>query len=510
MTPSKVGASATPWYRGNEGRATLLAACAGILGVGAFAPFSAFWLAWPAWGILFLLVSRAPSPRRAAARGFAFGLAHFLGGVSWIYVSLHDVGGMPLPVAAAATLALCAYMALYPALAAWGARYLDRAGMASWRSACLLAASWVLSEWGRGWVLTGFPWLALGYSQSPPSPLAGWAPLLGVYGVSLCTTLLAAFGALAVVTRKLLPAAIALALLGLGAGLAQVAWTMPVGAPLKVALLQGNIPQALKWQPERFLDSLSTYVALARDNPADLTVLPETAVPALYDQLPPEFLADLKALAARRRGDILLGVPVADESGGERRYFNSAIGFGAAPEQSYSKSHLVPFGEFVPPGFRWFLDLMHMPMSDFSSGGSAQPTLALAGQQVAPNICYEDVFGGEIIHALPRATLLINLSNTAWFGHSLAQPQHLQIAQLRSLETGRPMLRATNTGMTAVVMPDGRVQAVLPPFTRGALVAEVRGYTGLTPFARTGNTVALFLASLLLAAGALARRRETQ
>lgn len=494
----------------SDGRARLLAAGAGLLGVGAFAPFAVFWLAWLSWGALFLLVSRAPSPRAAAWRGFAFGLAQFLGGVSWVYVSLHDVGGMPLPVAALATLALCAYMALYPMAAAWSARRLDFSGKASWRSACLFAASWVLAEWARGWVLTGFPWLALGYSQSPPSPLAGLAPLLGVYGVSLASALLGAWGALAVVGRQRLPGLLVLLLLGLGAGLGLVQWTVPVGEPLRVALLQGNIPQDLKWQPERFLDSLTTYVGLARDNPADLTVLPETAVPALYDQLPPEFIADLKALAARRGGDLLLGVPVADESSGERRYYNSAIGFGASPQQSYSKAHLVPFGEFVPPGFRWFLDLMHMPMSDFSSGDSNQPTLALAGQQIAPNICYEDVFGGEIIHALPRATLLVNLSNTAWFGRSLAQPQHLQIAQLRALETGRPMLRATNTGMTAVVAPDGRVQAVLPPFTRGALVAEVRGYQGLTPFARTGNTVALFLATLLLAAGALARRRETQ
>ncbi|MFZ5583842.1 MAG: apolipoprotein N-acyltransferase, partial [Pseudomonadota bacterium] len=164
----------------SDGRARLLAAGAGLLGVGAFAPFAVFWLAWLSWGALFLLVSRAPSPRAAAWRGFAFGLAQFLGGVSWVYVSLHDVGGMPLPMAALATLALCAYMALYPMAAAWSARRLDFSDKASWRSACLFAASWVLAEWARGWVLTGFPWLALGYSQSPPSPLAGLAPLLGV------------------------------------------------------------------------------------------------------------------------------------------------------------------------------------------------------------------------------------------------------------------------------------------------------------------------------------------
>ena len=503
-----LGASA-----GQERWAAALAALAGLLGVGAFAPFEFFWLAWLSWGGLFFLVLTASSPRRAAGRGFAFGLAQFLGGVSWVYVSMHDVGGMPWPVAALATLVLCAYLSLFPAMVAWGVRRLAILGHGGWRSACLFASGWVLAEWLRGWLLTGFPWLALGYSQSPPSPLAGYAPLLGVYGVSLVTVLVAALGSAAVWQRRAVFLAAALALLALGAGLRHLAWTEPVGPSLKVALLQGNIAQDLKWAPERFLDSLTTYVALARDNPADLTVLPETAVPALYDQLPPEFLADLKALTARNGGDLLLGVPVARRAGQEVRYFNSAVSLGASPEQFYSKSHLVPFGEFVPPGFQWFLDLMHIPMSDFSSGGPGQKPLALAGQQVAPNICYEDVFGGEIIASLPQATLLVNLSNTAWFGHSLAQPQHLQISQLRALETGRPMLRATNTGMTAVVAPDGRVQAVLPPFTRGALVAQVRGYQGLTPFARLGNAGVLVLALvLLLAAGqsALARRRETQ
>ncbi len=504
-----------------ERRRQGLAAAAGLLGVGAFAPLEWFWLAWLAWGILFLLVTSAVTPRQAAGRGLAFGLGHFLGGVSWVYVSLHDVGGMPLPIAAAATLALCAYLSLFPALAAWTARHLNgRDTAAGWRAIALFAATWMLWEWVRGWLLSGFPWLALGYSQTPPSPLAGLAPVLGVYGLSLATAAVAAGLALAAASRRLVYLALPATLLALGGSLTPVAWSEATGAPLKVALLQGNIPQALKWQPERFIDSLTTYITLARDNPADLTVLPETAVPALYDQLPAEFLADLKALAARRQGNIILGAPAAEATGnagdagdtaGEgRRYFNSAIAFGQAPEQRYSKAHLVPFGEFVPPGFRWFLDLMHMPMSDFTSGGPAQPPLALNGQQVAANICYEDVFGGEIIQALPQATLLVNLSNTAWFGHSLAQPQHLQIARLRALETGRPMLRATNTGMTAIIRPDGSIQAVLPPFTRGALVAEVRGYQGLTPFARIGNAGALVLAILLLLSCALARRRESQ
>ena len=492
----------------------LISLLLGAVGVAAFAPLGWYPVAWLAMAGLFLLVFGSPSPRESARRAYLFGLGHFLAGVSWVYVSLHDVGGMPLPVAAFATLALCAILALYPALAAWGARRLAGPAASPWRQALTFAATWALAEWVRGWFLTGFPWLALGYSQAPPSPLAGFAPLLGVYGLSFLTALLASLiGAVVsaqrgrgALPRRIAAALLALCLLGGGALLRQVAWTTPVGEPVRVALLQGNIPQELKWRPERFIDSLETYVRLAAANPAQLTVLPETAIPALYDQVPAEFLEDLRHLAGRSHGDVLMGVAVGDNA----TYRNSAVTFGASPAQSYSKRHLVPFGEYVPPGFAWFLALMQMPMSDFTSGPAIQAPLAIAGQQVAPNICYEDVFGEELIHALPSATLLINLSNTAWFGHSLAQPQHLQISQLRALETGRPMLRATNTGMTAVVDPDGVVRDVLPPFTRGALVADVQGYRGTTPYVRVGNAGALVLIGLALVVGALLRRRESK
>ncbi|MDE2583873.1 MAG: apolipoprotein N-acyltransferase [Betaproteobacteria bacterium] len=492
----------------------LISLLLGAAGVAAFAPLGWFPVAWLTMAGLAMLVFGAPSPRDSARRAYIFGLGHFLTGVSWVYVSLHDVGGMPLPIAAFATVALCAYLALFPALAAWGARQLAGPQAAPLRQALVFAAAWTFAEWGRGCFLTGFPWLALGYSQSPPSPLAGFAPLLGVYGLSFLTVFLAGLIA-AVVSfwrgrgaslQRLISAFLVLALLGSGALLRQVPWTSPVGEPVRVALLQGNIPQELKWRPERFIDSLDAYVRLAAANPAQLTVLPETAIPALYDQVPVEFLEDLRHLAGRRHGDVLMGVAVGDNA----TYRNSAVTFGASSPQSYSKRHLVPFGEYVPPGFAWFLALMQMPMSDFTAGPAIQAPLAIAGQQVAPNICYEDVFGEELIRALPAATLLINLSNTAWFGHSLAQPQHLQISQLRALETGRPMLRATNTGMTAVVDPDGTVRDALPPFTRGALVADVQGYQGLTPYVRIGNAGILILIGLALVIGALLRRRESK
>ena len=357
-------------------------------------------------------------------------------------------------------------------------------------------------------MFTGFPWLAAGYAQTPPSPLAGFAPLLGVYGVSFLSMWIAALLALAWTKRdRLLPAAAtALGLLTLGFGLARIEWTQAQEREISVSLLQGNIEQSLKWKPELLQQSLAVYLKLARENPAQLIVLPETALPTTYDQLPREYLRQLMGAAATEKGDVLLGIVTRDE----RRYYNSAVGISAANEnlQRYSKSHLVPFGEFTPPAFAWTLSLLSIPMSDFSRGGIQQPPLALAGEQIMPNICYEDVFGEEIIRALPQATLLINLSNTAWFGDSWAQPQHLQIAQMRALETGRVMLRATNTGMTAVVNPRGEIEQTLPPFTSGALKAKVRGHSGLTPYARWGNAGVLLLVALGAGLAWSARRRQ--
>lgn len=495
----------------------------GAASVLAYAPLGWFPLIWVTLGGLFALLSAVAGSgggmRAGAALGGAFGAGFFLAGVSWVYVSLSVFGGMPAPVAALATLLFCFVLALFPALA--GALFVRLAPSGAAARALLFAALWALGEWLRGWVFTGFPWLAAGYSQAPPSPLAGFAPLFGVYGVSLLTAFGAALGAAWLrqrrsapaaasggVRRALLPALCIVGLLGGGALLREVRWTEAEGEPLSVALLQGNIPQDMKWRPEKFADSLRVYYRLALEHPAQLTVLPETALPAFLDQVPGEYLDELKKLALRRDGDLLFGIAVGD---GER-YANAAVSLGASPTQRYAKSHLVPFGEFVPPGFAWFLSMAQIPMSDFTPGATEPPPLAIAGQRVAVNICYEDVFGEEIIRALPAASLLVNVSNVAWFGDSLAPAQHLQIAQMRALEAGRMMLRATNTGMTAIVGADGRVLSVLAPFTRGALTGEVRGYAGTTPYVRWGNWPAVLGALLVVGAcGAFrlsARRRR--
>lgn len=484
----------------------------GAAGVLAFAPLGWFPVNWLSLGGLFgLLSAEATNPgssRRGAVIAGTYGFGLFLAGVSWVYVSLSVFGGMPAWLAGLATVLFCLVLALFTALA--GALFVRFAAPAWFRRALLFAGLWTLTEWLRTWAFTGFPWLAAGYSQAPPSPLAGFAALLGLHGVSLFSALIGAL--VCEVVRRWLstescsardwlrwcPAVPLLAtavVLGSGGLLREIRWTQTTGEPLSVALLQGNVAQEMKWRPEHFVDSLRAYYRLALENPAQLTVLPETALPAFLDQVPAEYLDALRQLALRHHGDLLFGIAIADG----RQYFNAALSLGAGGQQRYSKRHLVPFGEFVPPGFAWFMAMANIPMSDFTAGAQAQAPMRLGGQNVAVNICYEDAFGEEIIGALPAATLLVNISNVAWFGDSLAPAQHLQIAQMRALETGRMMLRATNTGMTAIVDVDGHVQSVLPPFTRGALVGEVRGYSGATPYVRWGNWPAVLLAFLLIA-----------
>ena len=468
---------------------TLSAAALGAFCVLGFAPFDAYFTVWPAptfaLGGLYFLWRKASTAREAMRLGLAWGAGCFLFGVSWIYVSLSQFGGMAPPLAAAATLLFCLYLALFPALV--GGLLLRWRSNAA-RDVWLFAGLWTLGEWLRGTLFTGFPWLAVGYSQSPPSPLAGWASVLGVYGVGFMLALIG--GLLAEMSlggwRRPGSWLTIMLLFVTGGVLHRMDWTQPVGAPVTVSLLQGNVPQSLKWDPKRLPLSIDTYLRLAKTHPATLTVLPETALPLYFNEVPRDVLRGLTS-----HGDALIGVAIGTTGGG---YTNGAVAL--TPElaaSAYAKRHLVPFGEYAPPGFAWFFRFAHIPMSDFTAGPARQQPLNVGGQRIAPNICYEDLFGEELLGALPAATLLVNISNTAWFGDSLAQPQHLQIAQLRAIETGRVMLRATNTGMTAMVAADGTVAAALPPFVTAALVVQAQGRSGLTPYARWGNLLALLI-----------------
>lgn len=492
----------------------------GAVTVAGFAPLRIYPLPVLTLAALFALWVRTSNSRRAAALGFAYGLGLFLFGTSWVYVSLHDFGAMPVPLAALATFLFCAILALLPAAAGYASARV--AAPPAIALSLIAPAFWTLAEWTRSWLFTGFPWLAMGYSQIPSSPIAGYAPILGIYGVTLATAVTA--GLLALLWKRsriadkkragqkalsfiLQPSAlILLALWTGGFALKQVSWTEPIGAPVSVSLIQGNVEQDLKWREERIQPTLEAYRNLVFRSSSRLIVLPETALPLFLHQVPPDYLAALASHARSNGGDVLIGVVEGTPNGG---YFNSVVSYGTASTQRYRKSHLVPFGEFIPlrPVLAWIVNVLAIPLQDFSRGGKEQRPLAVAGQRVAIDICYEDVFGEEIIRQLPEATLLVNVSNVAWFGRSIAPQQHLQISQARALESGRYMLRATNTGVTAVINPHGKVVAVAPQFTTAIVTREVTGYAGSTPYVRWGNYAVLILCATMIAGIIVARRK---
>lgn len=478
---------------------------AGALSVAAFAPLGLYPLIVLTLAVLIHYWIPA-SPAAAARSGFAFGLGLFGAGVSWIYVSLHDVGGMPAPVAALATFLLCAFIALLPAIAGWlQARIPAHPAL---RACVLIPASWTLFEWIRSWILSGFPWLSLGYA-AVGWPLQGYAPLGGVFLLSFLTVSLA--GALwLLATRaphRVAWVGVLIAIFGAGEALRHIAWSTPQGAPLSAALLQGNIEQSLKFEPARYARTLETYARLAEQTRARLIVFPETALPRFLDAVDPAYLKRLDAVAQRNRGDLLVGVPTRRSS---EEFFNSVVAFGVSPTQAYHKEHLVPFGEFAPPGLAWTLQLVNIPMSDFSRGKTSRP-LEVAGERIAVNVCYEDAFGDEIARMLPAATMLVNVSNVAWFGDSLAPAQHLQIAQMRAIETARMHLTATNTGITAAIDREGQVLGRLPQFTEGRLEVSAQGYVGATPYVAWRDwPVVLLCLAILIALTLIARLRRSR
>ncbi len=486
-------------------RRDLIAFLAGVASVAAFAPLDLYPLLIATSALLIHLWIPA-SPAAAARSGFAFGLGIFGAGVSWIYVSLHDIGGMAMPVAALATFLVCAFIALLPAAAGWLQARIP--AHPTVRACLLIPASWTLFEWIRSWIFSGFPWLSFGYA-AVGWPLQGYGPIGGVFLISFLSVSLAGMVWLLAVRapRALVWGSALVAVLGAGEALRQVAWSTPHGAPISVALLQGNIPQSLKFDPVRYEHTLATYERLAAESRARLIVFPETAVPRFLDAVDPAYLKRLDAIAQRNQGDLLLGVPTRRSS---EQFYNSVVAFGVSRTQAYHKEHLVPFGEFAPPGLAWTLELVNIPLSDFSSGKASRP-LDVAGEHIAVNICYEDAFGAEIARLLPQATLLVNVSNVAWFGDSLAPAQHLQIAQMRAIETGRMHLAATNTGITAAIDRDGRVLGRLAQFTEGRLEVSAQGYVGTTPFIWWRDwAVVLLCLAVLIALTLIARAKRSR
>jgi apolipoprotein N-acyltransferase len=422
-------------------------------------------------------------------------------GVSWVYVAIHDFGYAGVPLAVFLTGLFVAFLALFPA----GLGYLSARlfPVSDWSKLLLVfPATWTLFEWFRGWCLTGFPWLNLGYSQIG-SPLGGFAPLLGVYGVSFVTAFSAGLVLIALRSERVPRAAYlaGLILLGVAGSLsAKLDWARPVAEPLRVSVIQGNIPQDTKWRPEAFSYTLDLYQRLTRENAdSNLIIWPEAALPVFYHQAG-DYIAGLQRIAQVRNIDLIIGLPVMDL--GTRRYYNSMMSLGKE-QRFYHKRHLVPFGDFVPleNWLRGLIRFFDLPMSGFSPGPEEQSLLRVAGHRVGITICYEDAFGEEVIRALPEADFLVNATNNAWYGDSLAPHQHLQISRMRALETGRYLVRATTNGISAIIGPHGELLMQSPQFATHVLTGRIQPMQGATPYVRFGNTpLLLLLAGMLVLA----------
>lgn len=487
--------------------ADVLAFGAGAVSVLAYAPFELYPLAPLALAVL-AMAWQGASARRAALRGLLFGLGLFGFGVYWVYISLHTYGHASPAFAGLATALLILYLALYPTLAGYLLNRLwPQPGAIRW----LLAwpALWLLLEWVRSWLLTGFPWLAPGYSQTS-GPLTGLAPVVGVSGVGWAV--LASAGLIVLIGRgyRRWLWLLLLALLWSGAwGLSQISWTTPAGVPLRVSLIQGNINQNQKWLSKNVDYTLNLYRRLsAREAPgSNLIVWPETAIPMFLQDLDPHYLEGLRQLAKQTHTSFLIGAPSGNAATG--RYYNGVLALGDHPG-FYRKHHLLPFGEYLP--MRWLFDLfrnyVEIPMADFTPGRLDQPLLHADGYKVGVSICFEAAFGEQIRQALPRAAFLVNVSDDAWFGDSLAPAQHLQIDRMRALETARYLARATNTGITALIDPHGRIVASGPQFKVTVVNGTLVPLRGATPYVRFGDrpVLAFFAVVLLLA---LVGRRKT-
>lgn len=490
----------------------------------------------------------ASNKRQAAFYGWLFGFAQFSIGVYWLTISMHTYGGLAMPLAIGALFIFAAAMAIYGALACAISYYLCSNYSATshkWRrqllNAIIWASAWTIFEWLRGTLFTGFTWLVSGYAHAE-GMFTAWAPIFGVYGISWLAAFSAAAIALMVHAKdtahdKHAALVIGLALIFglLGMAFKHIAWSTPTGDTLLVRLVQTNTSQHNKFEAEQFWLNQSFAVELAATpiKPSsteqsteststalpmspDLIVLPETVVPILSTQAPSELWQQWQDLANQTGAQIILGVPLDLDN----KITNSVIAIdpnnlsnNLSDNWHYDKQHLVPFGEFIPYGFRWFVDALQIPLGDFDNGATKQLPLNYKNQNIAFNICYEDTFGNEIAASVspeqsyPGANILINVSNLAWFGDSWALRQQLWMARIRSIETARPMLRSTNTGISAVIDPNGIVRGMLDPNIPGILDAEIIGAKGLTPYVKYGDLPILLISIIGLFAGWLKRKQ---
>jgi len=470
---------------------------AGILLTLSFAPFDYSCLALLALVFLFACWQHS-SAKRAALRGYLFGLGAFGSGVSWVYISMHDFGGAGVLGSAMLTVLFAGFWALFPALAGYVSVKMIEVNKGLGRI-LLMPVIWMLVEYLRGyWVLNGFPWLQMAYSQLE-TPLAGYIPVLGAYGTGFMVALTASVGVEIFRSNKRLLLITVLAVLwGTGGLLRNQTWTHEIGLPIRVSMIQGNIAQDQKWRPENKINTLLKYKRMTEEHwDSNVIIWPETAIPAYLDQVEENFLAPLANDAKRHNTDLIISVPVQETA--PLKNFNAVITRGK--EQGiYRKSHLLPFGEYQPlqPLSGFVLDMIHIRLGNFTPGAENQPLLKAGGYPFITLICYEDVFGDLSIRGLPEAAFLVNVTNDGWFGNSLEPHQHLQMARMRAMETGRFLLRATNTGMTAVVSPKGETINQAPLFQETALTVAITPMGGMTPYANLGDKPVVGVMVILL------------
>lgn len=480
---------------------------AGAVTVLGFSPYEYFFIPLITLGLLFYLLTYTTDARHAFWTGYSFGLGLFAAGVSWLHISINLFGGVTFLAAIGITLLLILFLSLYPGIAGWLIHRYKKC------QPCVLLiiimpAAWTLMEWFRSWIFTGFPWLNIGYSQTD-SPLSGMAPILGIYGVSWITTMTAGLLCLVFVGRKrekILAAITLLCIWMFSIQSQQTEWTRPKDKTLRTALIQGAVPQKIKWLPEQRQETVDLYLNMTEPYWGyDLILWPETALPMFYHEAG-NVIARIRENSRQYGSTLISGL--AWKKPGTDHYYNSLIMFGET-DTMYHKQHLVPFGEYLPFDelLRPVFHFLKIPMSSFSSGNQEQPVLVAAGEVLGVSICYEDAFGEEVIRALPQASLLVNVSNDAWFGDSIAPHQHLQMARMRAVETGRYMIRATNTGISAIIDQKGKIIRQSPQFKADAISAYVALYEGATPYSKTGN---IFIVGLMIAMLGLCMTRSKQ
>jgi apolipoprotein N-acyltransferase len=474
-----------------------VACVAGALLSLSFAPLDLWPLAILMPAVLIWLWEGA-APKRAAWLGFWFNVGTFSVGTYWLYISLKLIGGAPLLLALVLMLAFVVILGLYHFLLGWlVAKFLPPSGALRWMIG--IPALWLLIEWFRSWFLSGFGWLAVGYSQTD-TWLGNLAPVIGQFGIGFLVLLLA--GAVTTLLlgskrERIVAGATVAVLWGAAYAAGTLTWTQPFGRPITVAVIQGSIPQDEKWLNENLMKTLELYAKMSREAyGTDLVVWPESAAPALFNDLIPYF--DEVYQEASGHGSALVMGALREDNG---NYYNSVLALdpGATGPGWHDKEHLVPFAEFFPvPQFvRNWLRLMSLPYADFKPGAANQAPLAVAGQRVAASVCFEDAYGSSQLRALETATLLVNVTNDAWFGKSSARYQHLQISRMRAMEADRPMIRAANNGVSAAIDERGLVLVTAPEYEANVMRAKVQPRIGLTPYARTGNWPTVILALVL-------------